>query len=258
MPMLRNARRRCGVRQCTTPQTGFILVTALIFLLVLAMLSLMSMRNAKVDENIANNQYDDVLAQEAAEMALRDAELDIRGMRFNNAYCAPLPASDCGGNQRPANTRPADASDAATFWKHSNPDTSTTANTRATTATRPPTVHDTNTGVYAGVSATAACGLPLWNAADWDADDPPAKCTGGQVVRTVIYGSFTGSPADTTVFASGRRLPRYLIEQFTPIELGLPDSDKVFFRITAVGFGRTQKDSGFYTSVKLQTVFSPL
>ena len=36
-----------------------------------------------------------------------------------------------------------------------------------------------------------------------------------------------------------------------------PTSNKLFFRITAVGFGRTQGVAG-RTSVTLQSVFSPL
>ena len=75
-------------------------------------------------------------------------------------------------------------------------------------------------------------------------------------MRTVVYGEFTGAP---NTFGAGVRLPRYLVEVLDATnDLGLSDSTKVFFRITAVGFGRLGTDAGGLTSVTLQSVFSPL
>jgi type IV pilus assembly protein PilX len=44
---------------------------------------------------------------------------------------------------------------------------------------------------------------------------------------------------------------------FKAEDLGIASSNKLFFRITAVGFGRTNGATG-RTSVTLQSVFSPL
>lgn len=243
--------------------SGFVLVTALIFLVVLTMISAIAMRGAIFDEKISGNQRDQILAQEAAEMALRDAELDIRGLRFDNTYCGPtgVAASTCGGNKRIAGTRPIDAAEAANFWIASNNQIFDAYNTAATAASRPTAITGTNFGVYGGTDATLACGKTLWTAADWDTDTPATalKCADGtSVVRTVVYGSFTGAPTGTDIFPSGTRLPRYLIEMFAASDLGISNSNKVFFRATAVGFGRIARDDGTFTSVTLQSVFSAL
>jgi Tfp pilus assembly protein PilX len=74
----------------------------------------------------------------------------------------------------------------------------------------------------------------------------------------VVYGSFTGAPTGGDIFPNGTRLPRYLIEVFEASDLGISASNKVFFRVTAVGFGRSAKDDGNSTSVTLQSVFSAL
>jgi type IV pilus assembly protein PilX len=246
-----------------TRNRGFVLVTALIFLVVLTIISLAAMRGSIFDEQISGNQRDQILAQEAAEMALRDAELDIRGLRFDNTLCAPagITASTCGGNKRIAGTRPADATEAGNFWIASNSSVNDVYAIAPTSTARPTSVNLTNIGVYEGRGATAACGKPLWSAADWDTDTPAAarRCTdASSVVRTVVYGSFTGAPTGGDIFPNGTRLPRYLIEVFEASDLGISASNKVFFRVTAVGFGRSAKDDGNSTSVTLQSVFSAL
>lgn len=243
--------------------SGFVLVTALIFLIILTTISLMSVRGSIFDEKISGNQRDQVLAQEAAEMALRDAELDIRGLRFDNVYCAPvgITASTCGGNKRITGTRPADATEAGNFWIASNTAVHDAYTTVPTSATRLTNINATNFGVYPGATATTACGKALWMAADWDTDSPAVanRCTdGSSIVRTVVYGSYTGAPTDTNVFPAGTRLPRYLIEVFEGADLGISNSNKVFFRVTAVGFGRVARDNNTFTSVTLQTIFSAL
>ena len=59
-------------------QNGASLVIALLFLLVLTILGLVSVRSSTVQERMAGNDRDHAVAFEAAEAALRDAELDIR------------------------------------------------------------------------------------------------------------------------------------------------------------------------------------
>jgi type IV pilus assembly protein PilX len=75
-------------------QRGAILIVALIFLLVMTMLILASVRGTMMQERMAGNLYDRSLAFQAAEAALREAE------RFVQAT-APKPAGagcDADGN----------------------------------------------------------------------------------------------------------------------------------------------------------------
>lgn len=58
---------------------GFVLVSAVIFLLVLTILSLSSMSTTILEEKMAGSYRDRQLAFEAAEAALRDGERDVFG-----------------------------------------------------------------------------------------------------------------------------------------------------------------------------------
>ncbi len=231
---------------------GFVLVTSLIFLFVLSSLAIMAMRGSLFGERIASNDRDQALAREYAEMALRDAERDILGLRFDGVvYCRTTAGVVNCPLTRPAGTRPGSADDAGNFWSATNP-----------------VVVDVGTedgglgdgadvqGLY-NAAAAVACGEPVWSGADWqDNVAPPRACAGtiNAAVPTVAYGTFTGA-----VFqgVQGVIAPRYLIEVFRASDLGVDGSAKMFFRITAVGFGRTQGAAG-RTSVTLQSVFSPI
>jgi len=59
-------------------QRGVALITGLIFLVVLTLISITAARMAGLEERMSGNTRDRSLAVQAAEMALRDAELDIR------------------------------------------------------------------------------------------------------------------------------------------------------------------------------------
>ncbi len=252
---------------------GFVLVTSLIFLVVLSTLTIMALQRSFFEEKMSSNDRDNGIAREMAELALRDAERDIDGMRIDGIRCAAAPPgpgvaiATCGGNRRPAGNRPANGGDAATFWSASNIQFPSIGLTTVSNAARPAPVSNTENGVYTQ-AATIACGRQLWQAADWDADPPTQRCTGGTAfARTTIYGEFTGAPnpfggaACTT--ASVPRCPRYLIEILTSDNMGITvSSNKIFFRITAVGFGRLASDAtvrgGGASSVTLQSVYSPL
>ena len=98
--------------------------------------------------------------------------------------------------------------------------------------------------------------MPVWSGADWNDNAVPARSCAGTInaaVPTVPYGTFTGA-----VFAGppGVPPPRYMIELFKADDLGIASSNKLFFRITAVGFGRSIGPLG-RASVTLQSVFSP-
>lgn len=59
-------------------QRGVALITGLIFLVVLTLISITAARMAGLEERMSGNTRDRSLAVQAAELALRDAELDIR------------------------------------------------------------------------------------------------------------------------------------------------------------------------------------
>lgn len=251
---------------CQTPRhgtsRGFVLVTSLIFLVVLSGLTVMGLRRSFFEERMATNDRDTYNAREAAELALRDAERDIAGRRFDDAFVAAA-----GGvpNLRTANTRPPDDNPASwNFWAGFQDQINNgTARFVLNNAARPAIVNGTNIGVYVANEDTTTCGMSLWLAADWDATVAPT-CNGGEIVRTVMYGEFTGAPDPATAAApvacaanSFPRCPRYLIEYLNPADIGISSTAKAYFRITAVGFGRLNNDAGSVTSVTLQSIFSP-
>ena len=63
---------------CKARQRGAALVTGLIFLVVLTLIGITAARMAGLEERMSGNLRDRSLAMQAAEMALRDAEGDIR------------------------------------------------------------------------------------------------------------------------------------------------------------------------------------
>ncbi len=228
------------------------MVTALILLGVLALLGVVAIRGSMFTERMSANDRDLAIARESAELALRDAERDVQGLRFDGQYCRT--AGGCG-TLRPVGTRPSSAADAQNFWNvrtlmdmaadlaYDDGGLSQSANSR---------------GVYTARSALA-CGKPVWSGADWG-DGVTRTCAGAiaAAVPTVAYGSFTGA-INPSFAANNVPLPRYLVEMFSAEELGIaPVSSKLFFRITAVGFGRTRTAGGAPVSVTLQSVFSPL
>ena len=255
---MQSSLRLCKLTPSQTAQPrGFVMVTALIFLMVLSLLGVMAVRGSLFEERFAANDRDLAMARENAELALRDAERDILGLRFDSQPAAPVycfPAA-CT-NVRPVGTRPQDATDAGSFWSGTNPDVESVARFNGGVGQALSTGIP---GVYSARSATA-CGKPVWSGADWQ-DGVARTCTGTitTAVPTIPYGTYTDAPALQGVAAQ----PRYLIELFIARnDLGI-DSTKVLFRITAVGFGNTVGTgltvgtTGARTSVTLQSTFSP-
>lgn len=64
---------------CETRQQGAALITGLIFMVVLTLMAVTAARMAGLEERMSGNMRDRSLAVQAAELALRDAERDIRG-----------------------------------------------------------------------------------------------------------------------------------------------------------------------------------
>ncbi|MBX9705802.1 MAG: hypothetical protein K5Q00_06055 [Gammaproteobacteria bacterium] len=77
------------------------LFTVLIFLIALTLLALASMRGSTLGERIARNSVDKVLAYQAAEAALRDAEADIVWKRADGTDCSGAPVGCRPITQRP-------------------------------------------------------------------------------------------------------------------------------------------------------------
>lgn len=235
-------------------QHGFVLVTALIFLIVLSVLGTMAMRGSLFEERMSANDRDLATAREYAELALRDAERDILGLRFDGAYCATAPCNTL----RPVGTRPANAVSAQNYW--SNPDSE--ASTDIALADGGLLTGDlSRQGVYSS-DAARECGMPIWSGADWNDNANPARSCAGTInaaVPTIEYGTFTDAPfvGPDENPPNGIPRPRYLIEYFELEKLTGSSTQKKLFRITAVGFGRTVGPNG-RTSVTLQSVFSPL
>jgi Tfp pilus assembly protein PilX len=234
-------------------QRGFVLVTSLIFLIVLSLLGVMALRGTLFGERMAANDRDLAVAREFAELALRDAERDVLGLRFDGTTYCRLPNGNTNcGVVRPAGTRPTSALDAGNFWVAANPVIDDIGLDNGGLG------GDANLqGLYTARSATA-CGMPVWSGANWQDNANPARSCAGTIaaaVPTVAYGTFTDAPFNGP---NGTVPPRYIIEMFRADDLNItPTSNKLFFRITAVGFGRTQGLAG-RTSVTLQSVFSPL
>lgn len=206
----------------------------------------MAVRGSLFEERAAANDRDLALAKENAELALRDAERDILGVRFDGQFCAAVSCTTL----RPAGTRPASIADAGNFWVAANPVVDNVALPDGGRTLLLP-----QQGMYSA-NASTECGTKVWSGANWN-DGIPRACPGtiGATVPTITYGTFT----DAVFAMPGVLPPRYLIEMFRAQELNISgSSNKLFFRITAVGFGRTTGINGARTSVTLQSVFSPL
>lgn len=77
-------------------QHGVALITGLIFLVVLTLIAITAARMSGLEERMAGNTRDRSLAVQAAEMALRDAELDIRRPAFATGITGFDPACTNG------------------------------------------------------------------------------------------------------------------------------------------------------------------
>jgi type IV pilus assembly protein PilX len=73
-------------------QSGAALITGLIFLVVLTMIGITAARMSTLEERMSGNMRDRSIAMQAAELALRDAERDIRGLVVEPAAVPRSPA----------------------------------------------------------------------------------------------------------------------------------------------------------------------
>ena len=199
------------------------MVVVLMFLLVITGLALFSARYATLGESMARNQLDAERARQAAESALRDAERDLLlpgGPRLATAICDR-------GTARPIFADFSAFTPACTLGQCAIDDTVYKTSNFTSRANPEP---------WWSVSGSS----DPWN--NTLTEKPPASNTcafnGG-----VPLGSFTGA----TPIAGVAIQPEYLIEV---IRRG--SGRLVFFRITARGFGASER-----TQVVLQSYFQP-
>ncbi|QAU35238.1 PilX N-terminal domain-containing pilus assembly protein [Janthinobacterium sp. 17J80-10] len=177
---------------------GAALVVALLMLMVILMLGIAASQSALQGLKTTRNDGDRQVALQAAEAALRDAEMDIeqspdagksRSSIFSRRSSLGFPAhGETGCNGGAAN-------------------------------------------IYLGLCRQAGMNaLPVWQTVEFGED--------AATVQTVAFGTFTGQSLQVGKGALPSRLPRYIIELFSYKRPGeSADKVSYFYRITAVGFG---------------------
>jgi type IV pilus assembly protein PilX len=88
-------------RNTPRPQRGFVLIIALLFLVMITILALAGAQTSLFGERIAGNERDRMIALQAAEAAMRDAERDLRRLDYTGKACTPgqfgcVPAEQIG------------------------------------------------------------------------------------------------------------------------------------------------------------------
>ncbi len=206
-------------------QSGVALVVVLLFMATLAVGGLYSARSALMGEQLARNQLDQQVARQAAEAALRDAEVDLSlpgGVKPAGADCSR-------GAQRPIDN-------AYAAFQPTCPQGQC----------RAPNYSALLAMDYAKAGGDDSTGAEAWwpNAKGglWNNATDKKKMVDGQCETfdgAVPIGTFTGAKAIPAV----ARQPEYLIE-------AIDKNGRDVFRITARGFGfRTG------TEVVLQSYF---
>jgi len=223
-------KTKISLRRSQRLQNGFVLITALIFLVILAVLGISSMQASTLQERMAGNLRDRNIALQAAELALRDAERDLGALKQDGTTFCAAGASGC----RPTGARAAVAADRVGFWAWGP------ALRQTWTPNCPLGQCDS--------SDKAAAAAPVWDdtQANWA---PQTGSTGTN--PTVRYGAYTGA----TDIPGLAQQPRYILEIFpaNPNDvMGTGGSNKVIFRITVRAVGQNPN-----TVVVLQSVSMP-
>ncbi len=206
-------------------ENGFVLVTALMFLVVLTILGLSIMNTNTMEERMAGFFRDRQVALEAAEAGLREAERDILYGTRNIA----------GGT----NFGPVVAGVLA-------------VGCTADGLCKP------KTGEMPPNPATTApwiSGDPVW--VDLERTNDPGWMRGEDSAYTTKYGTYSSPPS--TALPVVAKQPRYIIESITVVLAGSsvkvgygPQSNSTVYRVTSVGFGRRVS-----TRVVLQGMLRP-
>lgn len=212
-----NTRRARWARTPDRRMDGIALPVVLMFLLIITISAVYSIRRSTLAEGITRNQLDYEVARQSAEAALRDAERDL----FASYTVKPTAALCDRSTDRPLKDKLV-----AGLWETTCP--------KGQCRVSPDYLVSSN-------YATKANPQPWWPASKdglWGNNENLANCSfsGG-----VPIGTFTGTPNVSGV----ARQPEYLIEW---IDRG---SDPVM-RITARGFG-----ADLNTEVVLQSYVRP-
>jgi type IV pilus assembly protein PilX len=201
-------------------ESGFALLPTVVILMVLTVLAVASLRSATVLEKMTGNERDAMVAQQAAEAALRDAERDLDGVMANGILANP----NCGNPAacRSVRALPNDLNPSpADFYTETAP-------------------NSCNYGIcFAPVSEVVGYfAAPVWT-------DPAMSGP----LRSAQYGQFTGAANLPGV----AQQPVYWIEVLgTNSEGSATAPNQVIYRITARGVGRSAG-----TTVFLQSIYDP-
>lgn len=215
-------------------QKGIALVVVLVFLLALTAISLYGARQAVFGEKIARNVLDAQVAHQAAEAAMRDAEMDLampEGRVPRGAFCLRT-------GMRPI------AAHVAMLVDHA----SCLGGICHLTDLQHESLNSA-TAVAAASPEAAPTGEPWWSPSKggrWNNSwgDKPAKA--GENCDTFTGGVPLGTYTGVTRIAEVSQQPEYLIEY-----MGMRDL-RPLFRITARGFGYDRA-----TQAMVQSYFIP-
>ena len=157
-------------------QRGISLVIVMIFLVILSVLGVSAMQTSTLSSKVARNQLDRTLAFQAAEAALRDAELDLNNKKFDKVTKCTAGAIGCRAKLITAGG--------------SNFGNDTTSD---------PTANRCNLGLCSTDDPVAGA-LPFW--------EERSRWTNTN--DSVVYGTYTGATGLPVV----AQQPRYIIEYF--------------------------------------------
>jgi type IV pilus assembly protein PilX len=202
---------------------GVAMVTVLLLLLVITGLTIFSARYATLGEGMARNQLDAERARQAAESALRDAERDL----MLTAAAPPAGALCSRAGVRPVFREFSAFTPTCTGGQCATPEEAYTQSDFITKANAEPWWPEGSGG--------------RWNN-DFD-NKPRGSAANCNFDGGVPLGTYTGAAP----LAGVARQPEYLIEMVRRASGRL-----VFFRITARGFGSSER-----TQVVLQSYFQP-
>nr|WP_083757438.1 PilX N-terminal domain-containing pilus assembly protein [Janthinobacterium sp. Marseille] len=185
--------------RCSRLQVGATLFTTLIMLQLVLLLGVATAQIALQGEKTARNDRDRLIAFQAAEAALLDAELDIRhspDISESRSYI---------------------------FSAESSPGFPETGDSSCGSGIQ---------NVYLGLCRAIADGrTPTWKTLDFT-DDAPLT------VHTVAYGRFTGNAFPFGAGSLPARAPRYAIELLDDKSISqFSGKPAYFYRVTAIGFG---------------------
>jgi type IV pilus assembly protein PilX len=238
LPMLSTAMDN----QPRKSQAGVSMFVTVIMVLLITIVALAAFQQSSFDERNARGQVDRQLATQAAELAMRDAEMDLD--------CRQYPAAkkdEVVGVVVPVACEQDKVQSKKLLRKPASPCRNRCL---AGSTTKQRADQDfANPGNF-GLWAQPASALSTSSAPSTFTAAPFATRSNWSDASTntasVALGQFTGATAVPLV----ARQPRYIIESFKDsIDI---DNDKVLFRITAKGWGRNAN-----TEVTLQQTYKP-